>query len=385
MKNVKIIIISVIALLCFEHAPGQSKTDEQMDRDIEVMKEIISQLFTSQVNKSSRLRISANYLNGYGLIFKIPRFNGYFFPERTQSEVYTTGVGANEFIYGQNIFSLKQKDSVDAANNQYFNMTIQSFIIDYGDLIEGLKESDKILVVYKSGSENHTVSNLYVAQKFHELNVLPGDTDTKLTAQVAYKDIMSFNEGKISENQLKQKITFSKKQNNDQARQEFEIFGTILGKIYSYNNDNGYYSINSVTYERFEGLGVIYEILMKNNLRNALSLRLPKPATTKSDQVVIQHQNDYKSKLEQIKVENVVAYESLRTDLTQNLIKYGKTLKSLASDEVLMLSVRLPGCYSCEMPEKINLVVKAGVLKDYVQRKITLDDAVKKIDVKEVR
>ena len=406
MNKFKIIIIGILATCLASGSMAQSVDENQMDQDIEVMEGILNQMFFRNYknNLGKKEQVSGNYLPGFGLIFKIPRYESYFLGPNVSDDIFAVIADENsQLIMGKNIFSENKMDSIQKASNNHFKETVQSFFIDYGDLIGQLGVDDNILIVFGSNTNkqsNNFINNPFILKRLKDGGVEKIKPGSKITAQVSFNDILNYKRGKINERQFVQNIRFSEKSLHQIEDQEFIILTSIFEKIYGHHA--GSFGNNQpIGFERVEGLGVIYEMSLRGWSANPD--KLPTLYITsdvegeedKKDQKIVNSttkdyiQNsvtkDYIQRINDLKKQQNEVYQEFKTKLKQNLIKYGKTLKSLENDEILMLATKLSDCFGCEKPEKLNLIVKASVLKDYDQRKITLDQAVTKIIETELR
>jgi hypothetical protein len=75
-------------------------------------------------------------------------------------------------------------------------------------------------------------------------------------------------------------------------------------------------------------------------------------------------------------------YPTFERDIKADILEYGRTLKSLKSEENLVFNIALTRCQGCGIPATLELVVKASVLNDYAAGKISKDAALAKIEVK---
>lgn len=75
-------------------------------------------------------------------------------------------------------------------------------------------------------------------------------------------------------------------------------------------------------------------------------------------------------------------YPKFEKDLKDNILEYGRTIKSLKDDETLVLQVALTKCKGCSIPSTLELTVKGSVLKDFNGGKIDQNAALNKIAIK---
>lgn len=394
MKKIKIFTISLLIDACSGVTMAQGVDEKQMDQDIEVMESILAQMFFGNNAYRSRIkRISGNYLPGFGLILKIPRKQNYYVVDKASSNVNSALANVNWQMTGVNVFTREKTDSLYEAGNSRFRATVKSFFMDYGDLISQLKATDNIMVIFGSDSYNQPtgVIGSFAGKGSNSEYIQEIETAYKITAQISYDDILDYRRGNMNEAQFAKNIRFSERSANEPVGQEFIILSGIFDKLY--DNHAGLFSEKPVSFERIDGLGVIYEMSLKDRMltRRSSSVTQSSRATSrerdeKEDQgkpyVTLEN---YSEKMNELKEQQRKAYEELKEKLKHDLVRYGKTLKSLQTEEILMLSVKMSDCLGCEKPEKLNLVVKAPVLKDYHQQKITLAEAIEKIEEKEVK
>ena len=74
-------------------------------------------------------------------------------------------------------------------------------------------------------------------------------------------------------------------------------------------------------------------------------------------------------------------YPKFEQELKDNILEYGRTLKSLKDDEVLVIQVRLTRCTGCGIPASLEYTVKSSVLKDFNANKITKNAALGKVEI----
>ena len=77
-------------------------------------------------------------------------------------------------------------------------------------------------------------------------------------------------------------------------------------------------------------------------------------------------------------------YPLFVSSMKDNIIQYGRTIKSLDADELLILKIVLTKCDGCSMPKKIQFSVKQSVLADFNSGKISLKDAIAKVKLSDL-
>ncbi|MEO8473654.1 MAG: hypothetical protein ABI477_15750, partial [Chryseolinea sp.] len=69
-------------------------------------------------------------------------------------------------------------------------------------------------------------------------------------------------------------------------------------------------------------------------------------------------------------------------DLKDNLLDYGRTVKSLKDDEVLVVQVAMTKCAGCAIPSSLEITLKASALKDFNSGKADKAATLSKISTK---
>jgi hypothetical protein len=63
-------------------------------------------------------------------------------------------------------------------------------------------------------------------------------------------------------------------------------------------------------------------------------------------------------------------------------LEYGRTLKSLKDEEVLVFQVKMTRCVGCKIPSSLEYTIKSAVLKEFNAGKINKSSALGKFEVK---
>ena len=75
-------------------------------------------------------------------------------------------------------------------------------------------------------------------------------------------------------------------------------------------------------------------------------------------------------------------YPKFELELKENILEYGRTVKSLKPNEVLSFQVNVTKCKGCGIPSTVEINTKASVLTDYLLGKIDKNAALKQLEVK---
>lgn len=340
---------------------AQQIDQTRMDRDLEVAKNVLQTLFNQDRNMMFWGRnIEAVYLEGYGVIFTLPDHFSYlnigipkiavFDEKRSKEEVYID-------------LKVLEDNSLDAEKMEEQKEAVITFLADYSDLIGQLKPDEKIKV------HNRANDNVfYVGTGRRSSWSMTSSGLEKFSAEVKKKDVTAYKEGKISRKELVNRITFTTSEPVE-IHQDLELFAIIVKRLYSPDLSETYFTNRTPHYELLKDYGVIFYLKTYSSYSNNDLYRMP--VLGRSD-VNLEERNKKVTEL----------YPQFEKSIKETMIEYGRTIKTLKDDEILMLKVKLTKCDGCGIPETLELSVLKQVLSQYDQRKLSLDKAMGAIKVK---
>lgn len=369
MKKIKITISAlVMALILATQVNAQEIDQERMERDLKIAENILATLASNDRNIFSHSRnIESNYIPDYGVIFSLPR-NTLVYARRSKGGVAIVAPVAPSSGSGSSYsYVVADDDEIDEDDAEEINEKINTaveeqmtiFLVDYADLIGQLKPSDRIMLNVKSVKNEVWVSS----------NSLRTNKDKGKTAEILKSDLIAYKQGKASREETISKIKFTEKGDETKDR-DLELFSSIFSRLYEPDLSTTYYaSSRNINYERLENLGAIFSMRVysstENNGRHTIR--------TTGESGLTREQRDSKVN---------AMYPEFEQSFKENLIDYGRTVKSLKPNEMLVFKVRLTECKTCEMPRSIEVSVKASILNDFDSGKINRDAAVKAVSIK---
>jgi hypothetical protein len=252
-------------------------------------------------------------------------------------------------------------DSVRDAYNLKVIEAAKTFLVDYGDMITQLGPQEKIIV---SNSGNQP--RVWVGQYFNA----PKRRHLSIEAQKA--DLTQFRQGKISRDQALAKITVMNTETVDTVEPDLELLSSIFSRLYNQDLSKTFFTGNNVYFEHLKDFGVIYYMQVYSGIeRGDYSRRYVMPTLGLND--VDQATKDQKVK---------ELYPKFEQELKDNILEYGRTLKSLNDDEMLIFQVALTKCSGCGIPSTLEVSIKGRVLKDLNTGKIDRSAAAAKFSIK---
>ncbi len=379
---------------------AQNKVDEvRMQRDIEVAENILGTLIKQQYGKRQffPMEVQGSYLPGYGVTFRVPSetFGNMFFMQGGSDAVWNIGVpeppmppngqGTVSYSYstneniasdqfdsdntkvkkGKTKGSSKRKVTVDSSRNSYQEKILEAaknFVADYGDLLTQLQPEEKIIVTNKSEGTNFRMTWIGTVDG--------GQPQNLIIVEGIKADVNQFRQGKISRDQLLAKVKVINSEISDELQPDLELLSSILNRLYSSDLSKTFFADGNIYYERLKDFGALYHMqVYASNLTNEELYDMP---------TVRLHDVDQETRDKKVKE----LYPEFEKNVKEDMLEYGRTIKSLKDDETLMIEINLTQCKHCGIPSTIELSIKNAALKDYSSGKISKEDALSKILVK---
>jgi hypothetical protein len=385
MKNI------LVLMMCIALSPvtlmAQKADDERMKRDIEVAENVLGTLIRQQFGNQRTffpLEVKGSYQSGYGVTFTIPADfttpivftivggddnmfinqgntpNGY-----TYSYEYSTGQEPKKADAERLKDRTKEKKrmDMDSVRNAYNGKVIdaaKTFIADYADMITQLQANERIVVSNQGGNQPRAwVGKLFDAP-----------TRTHLSVEAYKSDVTAYRQGKITRDQMISKMKVVNTETVDKAEPDLELLSSMFNRLYSSDLSKTFFTENNIYYERLKDFGVIYYMQVFSATEIDYGrFRMP---TVGLNDIDLETRN---KKIKEL-------YPKFEQGLKEDILEYGRTVKSLNENEVLIFQVRLTRCPQCGIPSTLEYSVKGDVLRDFNAAKISRDAALGKITVK---
>jgi hypothetical protein len=395
MKAMRLLISSILAIVTITTGVAQQASDERMNRDIEVAENVLATLIKQQFSKERNflsIEVSGTYQQGYGVTFTIPTdFTvPIIFSEPGEMVIWNNGNGgqfhvnnpnSEEVIIGQNQnagnsavagketeklqdkASRKRKLDMDSVRESYHDRVLdaaKTFLADYSDLITALPANEKIVI-----------TNQGAPQRLYNLRMFGAPKRTLLSAEALKSDLTAYKQGKMNRNQLLAKIKVMNTQTIDAVEPDLELLTSMFNRLYRSDLSKTYFTEDNIYYEHLKDFGVIFymQVFSTNGQQGYDRYDMPTVGLSNID---IDTRNKKVTEL----------YPKFEQDLKDNILEYGKTVKSLKDEEVLIFQARITRCPACGIPSSLELGIKASVLKDLSAGKIDKNAALAKITVK---
>lgn len=401
MRTIKRLLLSAMIITLIIPGIYAQKMDQQrMERDIAVAENVLGTLIKQQFNNQRTffsLEITGAYQAGYGVTFTIPSdyttpialtlqgngdamiWGGNDLAFRRDANGYTYSYGETSTddarqngaqAAGEKSIKLKEKsnerreldmDSVRDAYNEKVIEAAKTFLLDYGDLIAQLAPNEKVVITNQGNQPRVWINQYFTSPK-----------RTHLSVEAIKSDLTQYREGKLTKPQALAKLKVVNTETVDEVAPDLELLSSIFTRLYGQDLSKTYFVGDNVYFERLKDFGVIYYMQMYSGIeRNDYSKKYLMPTLGLTD--VDQETKDKKVK---------ELYPKFEQELKDNILEYGRTLKSLKDDEVLVFQVAMTKCAGCAIPSSLEISLKGSALKDLNSGKADKNATLAKLSVK---
>ena len=230
----------------------------------------------------------------------------------------------------------KAKLDMDSIQDSYNTKVIdaaKTFLLDYGDMITQLSPTERIIV-----SNQGDRPRVWVNKYFNAPN------RTHLSVEVLKGDLTQYKQNKITREQALSKIKVINTESVDEVEPDLELLSSIFSRLYRPDLSKTFFTQDNVYFERLKDYGVVYYMHALSSQELGYTKRFVMPTVGLDD--VDQATRDKKVK---------ELYPKFEQDLKDNILEYGRTLKSLKDEEVLVFQVKIDAM--CRLRDTINLGV----------------------------
>jgi hypothetical protein len=432
MKRVMKFLLSGAIVLGAQLSEAQTADDERMSRDIAVAENALSTLIKQEFSKRSFFPVEVNgsYRSGYGVTFMVPTdmliptvwgagrtdmmildgrpgVYSYSYSTAPEPQEYLeeemavqekelaekkrelSKIDKNRTAIGKKSAEMDQAraeielrdtrerqkierpqgvraprvakvsldtDSLQKASSEKIILAAKNFIADYGDMISLLKPEEKIVITNKTQNSHW----------FHRVN----EQRSLISVEATKGDLIQFRQGKITRDQMLAKIQVTNTESTGKVEQDLELLVSMFGRLYRNDLSRTFFVESEPYYERLNDFGaIVYMQVYSSNQMEEDKWLMP----TLGLKNITGAERDKKVK---------ELYPMFENDLKENMLDYGRTVKSLKDGERLVFNVILTKCKTCGIPSDIEVSVPNSVLKDYSAGKIDKNAALNKITVK---
>lgn len=380
-RKINVLIgMCLVIMITDTRSYAQNIDEDRMLRDLKVSENVLVTLIKQKFEDRRMffpLAVSSSYQDGYGVTFTLPAdyTTPIVFSIQSDDQV-TWGADWNnsgeyrprgqtqEVRVAKGSWALKDNqqrnlDSIRDASNDRLIEAAKEFLADYGDILSQVRNNERIVITNQGDQPRMWVGSLVNAPSRSHLSI-----------EMAKADHNQFKQNKITRDQLMDKIKVMNAESIDAVEPDLELLSTIFNRLYRPDLSKTFFTEGNIYYERLKDYGAVFYMQVFSSNRTFGELY---DMPTVGMHEVGQEERDKKVK---------ELYPQFEKELKENIIEYGRTLKSLKDDESLIFNVRVTQCIKCKIPSTLEMTVKGSMLKDYNAGKINRESALGKVVVK---
>lgn len=370
MKHIlTLLFISTIAVTTI----AQSFDKDRMHRDLEVAENALGTILTPSSNDFPSWRIGdkdieADYIKDYGVIFNVSR-NGF-----KHLKAYEKAMSKKD--KAEVIVDLEASSKEE---HEHFIENCKTFLADYAGIIGQLK-NDQRISIRRGGSGSHIgqskIENIYIDNGSNAKTIWTtggkGSAENELIIEVKVSEINKLRKGNINREAFDKSVSVTENVMSYEKDADLETLSAMFHRLYKKDLSTTYYSEREPKYSKLSNFGVIVKMKFYSSYENHNVYSMP---TISKKGLSLEERNNHVMEL-------LPKFES---DFKENLVNYGRTLKNLDSDEVLMFEINMTTCKDCEdFPRYMKFSIKKSVLHKYNRGDLSLKQAVEKVNVERI-
>ena len=398
---------ALISMMIIGQVPAQAQVDEKrMERDIRIMQKALNETLRQEMG------------------WERPVIWG---RDETKKPRYIPKVGI--MLYALNKAARVRISPSEAPGSESeIEQVLTTFLADYGDLAQELPPYEHIMIQYNEGGDGNRMIFMEEDKRrgrVEEIAAAPNqEKGETLLVKVPKETVQKLRKGTISFADFEQAVEANWTENETENDREFKIFAQILKSLYEeertprsfsyfYSDEDcdgcetsesekepffpdsyGFKSSwgDQVEFQRTQGLGVEYLLKLGYYLEGYNTAFSSNVRVIIQDGQVLQADErgpEGSEKLDEEKreylrdrdekIENL--FESFVAEMQEAIILYGRTLRSLESEEFLIVLVEMPACFECELPADVEFKIQRKALNAYDEGKMELEEAIDAIQV----
>ncbi|MDV3307728.1 MAG: hypothetical protein LOY03_02790 [Cyclobacteriaceae bacterium] len=372
------LIIALMILVSLESF-GQGVDQERMTRDLRVAENVLATLIQQKMDGQRMffpLSVTGSYQPGVGVTFSLPAdyttpialglpARGYYeitLDRRVQG--VSGGVVQRQQVPVEkegDEWKLKDReqlnlDSLRDLSNERIIAAAREFLVDYGSLLSQLPPGEKVVITNRGDHPRQWVGSLVSAPSRMLLSI-----------EAATDDVNALRNAQISRDEFIKRIKVTTAEVTGEVEPDLELLSTIFSRLYRQDLATTFFVDGTIPYERMKNFGVVYymRVFSANRTFNS-TYDMP----TVGLQNIDQQERDAKVK---------ELYPRFEKELKENILEYGRTLKSLKDGEQLVFNVALTQCHQCHIPSTLELSIQGSDLKAYNEGRTDRETALSKI------
>ena len=362
-------ILLLMMLIGGLYTPLFSQNYDSIQGDIEIMETILNKMFSKDKVTFFDCGTNGYYLDGYGVLFKVPYSLKKFVHvnENYEKAVELYISKSNEFLTTSKA-KKKAEDKLSSKKKfdkelQKIKDTLTRFLGDYISALNYLKSNYWVTIIVYFNSSSGWFDGFYEDKDINQL-----------IAKVQMKDINSYRKGKLSFDRFKKKIQYVAKSNGDTAIDEdVDLFSDIMQSFLERNEKEKEFELSDgVKGIYLNGYGAIF--MLKANMEpNILKVITTGDGKNSYSISTVSSSVDSQNINEKIK--------NMKKEIVSLLSRFGHTMRNLNSNEWLEIALNINAHGFDEDFSKYIMKIRKKDLNELNLERINLNEFKRRIKV----
>lgn len=352
----------------------------KMERDIVILQNVLNDLFNGDKGSFYTSKGAKGiYVPGKGVIFNVGSGNS----------GYSNIIFAQSLLNAQRQKGNSKEDEKSAAQeNQESETRLESlskeFLVNYGSILSNLKSGEQVMlnVNYSALNEEEEKSDNGTIQGGRNLVYRTTPSSQKrMVTSIDYSAIDSYLNGNSSLEAATKKIKQNIVDKSDKSAQDAKIMAGILDDLFQSNLDGAYRRSGKTSWTYFEGFGLMYDLSLSGGRSGVTVFPTDGAGASNLRFTQLNGTVDEKNSVETDKKaeEN---YNDLIDLIKESLVTYGRTLRSVKSDEVVILNLNFGSPFrNSKLPRAIRLQVSKKQIEAFSKGNKSIDQLKKEINI----
>lgn len=262
-------------------------------------------------------------------------------------------------------------------HNIAMEVTQKTFLADSGSLLLDLKSNEKIQfsIDYSIHVESTTRK---IDGLFAYVSSSRDENKRRMTAEISASDLIAYTTGDINQSEVFSRIKTNTYDSSKDEMLDAKILAGIFDDMFK-NTYDGYLTRSGATsWTYFEGFGLMYNVNLSSG-RNAYTL-----SNSTGGQSVVTLASGKSQKSEEFYKDIQAKYPAFEKSVKETMIKYGRTLRSLKSNEFLILNVGLSANNLSGLPNSIQFMISKSDIDAFTKGSKSLEQVMEKVSLKKL-
>jgi len=348
----------------------------KMDKDIYILQNILNDLFNGSGERSfyrSSRSSKGIYIPNNGVIFNIGGNSIFGSGYQSWDDLLVVVDGEAQKVSKD--YSEEDLDKLNNEKESKLKDLALTFLTNYGSLLAELQDNEKIQL-----SVNYSLhvrsSSRRIDGQLAFVSSSKEENKRRLVTSVTVKDIKDFESGKINLEQMKSRVTSKTDVIGSGDMVDAKIMAGIFDDLFKRTYD-GYLSRSGRTsWTYFEGFGLMYSVNLSSR-SNGLTL-------SSDNGTITYNQSDKTVKADDFYKEIKDGYPGFESMVKENIIKYARTLRSLKSNEVVIVNVNVSANKRAQLPKTVQFMVSKSDIDAFAKGQKSLSQVKESISIKKL-